>query len=208
VVGHPILRRVVACTGACNLFGSLMFAVEMPFMVRVLHVKPGLVGVILSAASVGGMLGGLTSARLARRIGSARIIWYSQLVFGIPTFLIPFASPGWGVALYVAGLFCYMFSAVVYNVAQVSYRQAITPPDLLGRMNASARFIVWGTMPVGAALGGLIGSAWGIRGALWIGVVGMYLAGFLVYFSPLRRMRDVPLTYQDNVSMAASDVAR
>lgn len=207
VVGHPILRKVVACTGACNLFGSLMFAVEMPFMVRVLHVKPGLVGVILSAASLGGMLGGLTAGRLARRIGSARIIWYSQLVFGIPTFLIPFAVPGWRVVLYVAGLFCYMFSAVVYNVAQVSYRQAITPPELLGRMNASVRFIVWGTMPLGAALGGLVGGVWGVRAALWIGVSGMYLAGFLVYFSPLRRMRDVPLTFQDSLSTSASGVA-
>ena len=207
VVGDPILRRVVACTGGCNLFGSLMFAVEMPFMVRVLHVKPGLVGLILSAASVGGMLGGLTSAWLSRRIGSARIIWYSQLVFGIPTFLIPFAAPGWGVVLYVVGLFCYMFSAVVYNVAQVSYRQAITPPELLGRMNASVRFIVWGTMPVGAALGGVLGGLWGVRAAVWIGVVGMYLAGFLVFFSPLRRMRDVPLTYQDGLSAAATDVA-
>ena len=205
VVKHPILRKVVACTGTGNFFGSMTVALEMPFLIRVLHVKPALVGVLLSLGALGGMVGGLLASPLAKRIGSARIIWFSQLVFTIPTFLIPLARPGWTVLFYAAGLFFFLVMAVVYNVAQVSYRQAITPPALLGRMNASVRFIVWGTMPLGAAVGGVLGTAIGIRGALWVSVIGGYCAGFFVFFSPLRHMRDVDIHEDYSPAGRASD---
>ena len=191
VVRQPILRKVVGCTGTSNLFNSMLLAVEIPFMVRVLHLKPGGVGLVLTIAAVGGMVGGVTAGPLAKRFGSARIIWLAPLVLGLPAFLAPLATPGWGVLFYPAGLAFFGMMAVVYNVAQVSYRQAITPHDLLGRMNASVRFIVWGTMPLGALLGGVVGTWLGLRPTLWIAVIGSYSAVAWVLFSPLRRMRDV-----------------
>ncbi|WP_194891071.1 MFS transporter [Catenulispora pinisilvae] len=191
VVGQPILRKVVGCTGTSNLFNSMLMAVEIPFMVRVLHLKPGGVGLVLTMAAVGGMVGGVTAGPLAKRFGSARIIWLAPLVLGLPAFLAPLATPGWGVLFYPAGLAFFGMMAVVYNVAQVSYRQAITPHDLLGRMNASVRFIVWGTMPLGALLGGAVGTWLGLRPTLWIAVIGSYSAVAWVFFSPLRHLRDV-----------------
>lgn len=193
VVRHPILRKVVACTGTSNLFSSVLAAVELIYLVRVLHVSPAYVGLLMSIASVGGILGGVLFAPLARRIGSARIIWVSILGFSATSFLVPFAEPGWRVALFSAGWFGYSIAVVLYNTAQLSYRQAICPPALLGRMNASVRWIVWGTMPIGGALGGLLGTEIGVRPTVWIAVVGSYLAGLFVFFSPLRHMRDVPL---------------
>jgi hypothetical protein len=80
----------------------------------------------------------------------------------------------------------------VYNVAQVSYRQAICPPRLLGRMNAAVRWVVWGTIPLGGVLGGVFGTLLGVRPTLWLGFAGCWVAGFWVFFSPLRRLRDVP----------------
>lgn len=191
VVMHPILRKVVACTGTSNLFNSMLLAVEIPFMVRVLHLEPSGVGLVLTLAAVGGMVGGLVARPLADRFGSARIIWLAPLVLGLPAFLAPLATPGWGTLFYSAGLAFFGMMAVVYNVAQVSYRQAITPHALLGRMNASVRFIVWGTMPLGALLGGLIGTWAGLRPTVWIAVIGSYTAVAWVFFSPLRHMRDV-----------------
>ena len=132
------------------------------------------------------------AGRLARRIGSARIIWFSILVFGLPQFLPALAEPGWLVALFPIGYATFFFSGVVYNVAQVSYRQAVTPPQLMGRMNAAVRWIVWGTLPLGGIIGGALGSTIGIRPTLWIGFVGSWAAGFWVYFSPLSKMRDIP----------------
>ena len=73
-----------------------------------------------------------------------------MLVLGFPQLLIPLAAPGWRIAAFAVGMAFFSFSAVVYNVAQVSYRQAICPPRLLGRMNAAIRWVVWGTIPLGA----------------------------------------------------------
>src|SRR5690349_12144199 len=190
VLRHPVLRKIVACTGTANLFGSMGIALEIVFLVRVLRVRPAGTGLLIAVASLGGVAGGLLAGRLGRRIGSARIIWYSMLVLGLPQLLIPLAAPGWRIAFFPAGMAFFSFSAVVYNVAQVSYRQAICPPRLLGRMNAAVRWVVWGTLPLGAALGGALGTLAGVRPTLWIAYVGSWAAGWWVFFSPLRRQRD------------------
>jgi MFS family permease len=192
VVRDPILRKIAACTGTANLFGGMTGALQILFLVRVLKVHPADTGLVLAVASLGGVAGGVLSGRLSGWIGSARIIWVAMLVMGLPTFLTPLAEPGWRVTLVVVGFAFFWFSAVVYNVAQVSYRQAICPPALLGRMNAAIRWIVWGTLPLGGLLGGAVGTAIGIRPTIWIGVTGGWLAGLLVFFSPLRNLRDVP----------------
>jgi hypothetical protein len=113
-------------------------------------------------------------------------------VFGAIPILMPLTEPGPRLVLFpiaVAGL---SFTVVLYNIAQLSYRQLICPPELLGRMNAAMRWIVWGTIPLGGLLGGVLGSLIGIRPALWVAVVGSWAAAFWVFFSPLRKMRDIP----------------
>jgi MFS family permease len=191
VLRHPILRKITACTGTANLFGSMGMALEIVFLVRVLRVRPADTGLLIAVASLGGVAGGLLAGRLSRRIGSARIVWYSMLVFGLPQLLIPLAAPGWRIAAFAVGMAAFSFSAVVYNVAQVSYRQAICPPRLLGRMNAAIRWVVWGTIPLGALLGGVLGTLAGVRATLWISYAGSWAAGWWVFFSPLRRQRDL-----------------
>jgi predicted MFS family arabinose efflux permease len=76
-------------------------------------------------------------------------------------------------------------------VAQVSYRQAICPPRLLGRMNAAIRWVVWGTIPLGALLGGALATLAGVRPTLWIAYGGSWAAGWWVFFSPLRHQRQL-----------------
>ena len=191
VLRHPILRKIAACTGTANLFGSMGMALEIVFLIRVLRVRPADTGLLIAVASLGGVAGGVFAGRLSRRIGSARIIWYSMLVLGFPQLLIPLAAPGWRIAAFPVGMAFFSFSAVVYNVAQVSYRQAICPPRLLGRMNAAVRWVVWGTIPLGALLGGALGTLVGVRATLWIAYAGSWAAGWWVFFSPLRRQRDL-----------------
>jgi MFS family permease len=192
VVKHKILRRIVACTGTGNLFGAMITALQMIFLIRVLHVRPAETGLIVAAAAVGGVVGGVFAGRLAKRIGEARIIWVSMLVFAAPQVVGAVAWRGWGTLLFALGLGIEYFAGVVYNVAQVSYRQAVTPPELMGRMNAAVRWIVWGTLPLGGVLGGLLGTVIGVRPTLWLAFIGSWAAGWFVFFSPLRRMRDFP----------------
>jgi MFS family permease len=190
VVKHPILRMILATAATANFASSISTAMSMIFLVRVLHVNPGYVGLIWSLAAVGSTIGGVLVRYLSERVGSARIIWLAPLVFGFPVLLQPLAQPGWGVVLYVVSYFFFSVYGIVFNVAAISYRQAVTPPELLGRVTASFRFIVWGMLPIGAAIGGVVGSEWGVRQSIWIGVIGIWLSGVWLVFSPLRKMRD------------------
>ena len=192
VFRHPVLRKIAACTATANLFGAMSGALGIVFLVRVVHVRPAETGLLFSVGSLGGILGGVLSGRLSRWIGSARIIWFSMLVFGVIPIAIPLTEPGPRLILFPVAYAGLTFTAVVYNIAQLSYRQLICPPELLGRMNAAIRWIVWGTLPLGGLLGGILGSAIGIRPTIWVGVVGAWTAAFWVLFSPLRTMRDIP----------------
>ena len=192
VLREPILRKIVACTGTSNFFGQASAAISVVFLVRTLHATAAVVGVTYALSSLGGVLGGLLSGRLARRFGSARIIWLAMIVPGPLYLLQPLAQPGWGITLYVIGGVAFSAMAITYNVGQVSYRQAICPPELLGRMNASVRWIVWGTIPFGALFGGGLGTWIGLRPTMWVCSLGLWSASLWVLFSPLRHMRDVP----------------
>jgi MFS family permease len=187
VFGHRTLRKVAACTGTANMFIAMTTAVQVIFLVRVLRVPPAYTGLVLAVSGAGGVAGGVLSGWLSRRIGPDRIIWFSILVFGAPAVLAAFAGPGRGVAWYSAGFGFLLFSAVAYDVAQLSWRQSVTPARLMGRMNAVVRWVVWGTMPLGALLGGALGTAIGVRPTLAIGLVGTWASGWWVFFSPLRR---------------------
>ncbi|WP_255500590.1 MFS transporter [Micromonospora sp. Llam0] len=192
VLGHKIIRKTVACSGTVNLFGSVAGAVQVIFLVRVLNVEPAYTGLIFALAALGGISGAVLSGRTTRWIGSARVMWFSLLVFGLPQILAALAQPGWWVALFPIGFGISYFAIVTYNIAVVTYRQVICPPRLLGRMTAAVRWITWGTIPIGGVIGGALGTVIGIRPTLWIACVGTWAAGFWMYFSPLRRSRDIP----------------
>lgn len=192
VFGHPVLRKIAACTGTANLFGSISGALEILFLVRVVHVRPADTGLLIGVGSLGGILGGILSGRLAKWIGTARIIWFSVGVFGAIPIVMPLTAPGPRLVLFPIAIAGLSFTVVLYNIAQLSYRQLICPPHLLGRMNAAMRWIVWGTIPLGGLLAGVLGSLLGIRATIWVGVIGSWAAAFWVYFSPLRKMRDIP----------------
>ncbi len=192
VLRHPILKKVVGCTATHNFFSNMWGGVEIVFLVRVLHASPRVVGLVFALGALGGLVGAAFANRLARAVGSARIIWASLLVLTPFAFAGPSAFPGYGVLLISVSGFALGMGSVVYNVAQVSYRQAVTAPRLLGRMNASTRFIVWGVMPLGALAGGGLGTAIGIRPTMYVAAAGMSLAVLWVINSPLFGLRDVP----------------
>ncbi|MGH3415541.1 MAG: MFS transporter [Actinocrinis sp.] len=192
VLRDPILRHIVGCTATSNFFGQAESAISIVFLVRTLHASAAVVGLVLGLGAVGGLLGGLIAKRLAARFGSARVIWLAMALPGPLYLLQPLAQPGWGVTLFVIGEIGYSAMAIVYNIGQISYRQAICPPELLGRMNASVRWIVWGTIPFGALFGGALGTWIGLRATMWVCSLGLWGACLWLVFSPLCRMRDVP----------------
>ncbi|ONI87192.1 hypothetical protein ALI22I_22315 [Saccharothrix sp. ALI-22-I] len=190
VFGHPLLRPTVLCTTSFNLANGIWVAVNLLFLLHDLALSPTAAAVLLGLGSAGGALVGLLTARLAR-IGQVRLIWLSMLVTQPAWVLIPLAEPDWRLSLFAVGTLITSMGVVVYNVAQVSLRQALCPDRLQGRMNASVRFLAWGAMPVGALAGGALAEWIGVRNTLWVASVGMILSVLWVVLSPLRSMRDV-----------------
>lgn len=193
VTGHPLLRVIALTTGLGNLCMAVLMATQTVHLVRVVGLEPGALGLVLSASAVGGLLGALCSARLAARWGQARLILWSVLLSGPFAVLWPLSGHGTlGAVLFATGSAGISFGAVVYNIAQVSFRQGLCPPRLLGRMNATLRFLMWGTLPLGALLGGALAQSFGPRTALACCAAGFLLVPLPLLFSPLRRMRDLP----------------
>jgi len=195
VVRQALLRRIVATTGLSNLFGNVGQAMLVYFAIRDLGLGEAGLGLTLSIGAVGGLTGALAAGTVIRMLGEGRSIALPILPSVAAAALVPLAA-GHGqpvaIAMLATSMAVFGFGTVIYNVAQVSFRQRLCPRMLLGRMNASVRFIVWGSIPVGAFLGALIGGHYGASPALWVSVAGQLVAVVPVLFSPLRRMRDLP----------------
>ncbi len=174
VFGNPYLRLIVGTTTVSNLFSTITFTLLPLFVLRTLGLGPELMGVIFAAGSVGGLLGAVATPHLARWIGEARTIPVSSIGFSLVALAIPAAAlaPGAAVAILIAQGFLGSFCVLVYNITQVTFRQRITPPRLLGRMNASIRFCVWGVMPLAALAAGILGEAIGVVPTMWVGALG------------------------------------
>ena len=197
VVHQPLLRRIVTCTSLGNFAGSISGALLVIYALRVLGLTAATLGLVFSAASVGGILGAVLANRIARWVGEGRSVALAALAwvpaFALTPLALPLSEAGVPAAVtLVAGGGLASFAIVVYNVTQVSFRQRLCPPALLGRMNASVRFIVFGMIPLGGLLGGFLGTHIGLVPTLWVAVGGAALAALPVVASPLIRMRDLP----------------
>jgi len=192
VLGHVHLRAIAACTATSNLFDSMLRAVFVVYAVRSLGLSAATIGLVFALGNVGYLLAALVSRSVNRRFELGPTIITSIAIWAPGAFLIVLAPRDAPVPFLVAGFFLEAFGSVVYNVAQVSYRQAITPDEMLGRMNATMRFVVWGTMPIGSLLGGVLGSELGLRPTIWIAAAGGVTSLLPVVFSPVRSLERIP----------------
>jgi MFS family permease len=209
VVRHRLLRAIVTCTGSSNLFHSAGQVALISLLARSdqLNLSAGVIGLIFTLGSVGGLLGALAASRFATWVGQGPAIWISAAAIAPGAFVLPFVHRDWTLGLLAVSMLVTSVGVVVYNITQVSFRQGLCPERLLGRMNATVRFLVWGTMPVGGLLGGVLGSWIGLRPTLLISAIGAVLAVLPVYLSPLRRMRELPQTYQETQPPLAEPAA-
>jgi MFS family permease len=192
VLGNPYLRGIAAATGTSNLFSNIANAVLIVYAVRVLGMDASQIGLVFGLGNLGALAGALSADRLRRRFGLGPTIVASMFLSGPGLLLIPLAPRTFPIPLLVASGLLVGFSNVVYNINQVSFRQAITPAAMQGRMNATMRFIVWGTIPVGSILGGAIATAISVPTAIWIGAIGSFLAVGPLVLTPVRTLTAMP----------------
>jgi predicted MFS family arabinose efflux permease len=186
VLAEPTLRMIALCAALSNLAVAAVVALQVLFLTRGLGLTTGAVGVVLAVGAVGGVIGAITACTVITHFGQERSLWLIPLITWPLALLTPLTQPGWPVALAAAGLVIRSYGFTVFNVANISYRQSICPDHLLGRMNATIRFLTWSTMPVGALLAGVLGETLGVHAALWIACAALALTPLPLLITPLR----------------------
>lgn len=192
VIRDPYLRVLMSFGAAANLALAGYQAILVVFLVRSVGLGSGAVGVVLAATSVGGVLGAMVSARIAKWVGTARGVIVCELVgtpFGL---LIPLTSKGFGLTFLVVGGTLVNAGVIAANVIQSSFRQAYVPDKIRGRVSTSGSFLNYGAVPLGALLAGTFGTAFGIRPTLWIMTALLALSGLILLLGPARHRRDYP----------------
>jgi MFS family permease len=194
VVANPVLRATAAATGLWNFFDGARMAVLVLFLTRTLSLEAGTVGAIFTVWAVGFLLGSFLPHRVARRLGLGRAILLG-IVLAVPSELMAAVAAGpplVAAGIVGAGFFLTGVTIPMYDINQFSLRQAITPLRLQGRVSATMRTLIRGSLPLGALVGGLLAEQIGLRGVMLFSVLGGPMAFLAIWFSPVRSLLRLP----------------
>ena len=210
VFGSRYLRSIAGCTGTINFFFSVMWAVFTLFAVRELGLTPAELGIVFGTGSIGALVGALAASPIAKRLGVGATIVSSIAISAGGLFFAPFVSGNTlgTVLLLILSQFILSFGIPVYDITQISLRQAITPLRVQGRVNASMRLLSRGAMPIGSLVGGTLGEVIGLRPTLLIAAAGGALAFLWVLLSPVRTLREQPQMIDDARTAEVSEDGR
>jgi MFS family permease len=192
IADSPIVRASLTGVAVVNFFNLMFEALFLLYAVSTLHVRPGLLGAVIGAAAVGGILGSVLCKRLTDRLGAGLVYVAGCLVFTVPLALVPLAAPG-PTALTLTMLFAACafsgFGVMVLDISIAAIFGVVIPDTMRSRVSGAFQSINYGTRPAGALLGGWLGTMLGLRPALWIAVAGGVLGSLLLVPSPLPRFR-------------------
>lgn len=191
VVRHPVMRTCMLAATAANFANGALMAIIPVFLVRDLRAAPVLVGLLIAADGVGSLIGAALAPWLTARLGSARALVVAAFGGAATALLMPAGHGAWGMVAFAVANVGFGAGVVVLSINARTHRQVASPPELLSRVIATVRFVSWGAIPFGALLGGVVASAAGPRGGLWMACLLTLLAPTVVWFSPVRRLRDL-----------------
>jgi MFS family permease len=163
VFGTDAMRAMAYCTAGVNLALAARASVLVIFLLQ-LGFGPAQIGIATAASGIGGVLAAIGSATAVVMHRVWWVLLYSQTV----AVLVPLATGEYALALVCAGMAASSYGATRYNIAQITYYQRSCPAELLGRVSASNRFLVWATLPAGGLLGGVLGSYLPVIAVLWL----------------------------------------
>jgi MFS family permease len=196
LLGHPLLRAIIVASVPITFFTSGFLALYVLYATRDLGLAPATIGLIFAAGGVGAISGAMLARRAADRFGVGPAIIGGWVLAAAGALLVPLAAGPTVVVVVILAL-SKAFEGVtdtVANIHQWSLRQVVTPDRLAGRVTAGHRFAVYGAGAAGALVGGALGTALGLRPALFVCAVGALLSPLLAVFSPLRQLREQPVS--------------
>jgi MFS family permease len=192
IMASPIVRASLTGVAVINFFNLMFNALFLLYAVRQLHVRPGVLGLVIGAGAAGGMLGSVLCKRLTARLGAGLVYVAGCLVFTAPLTLVPLAASVHGVAVLLmlfAAEFASGFGVMVLDISIGAIFAVVIPDTMRSRVAGAFQAINYGARPPGALLGGLLGSTFGLLPALWIAVAGGIVGALLLFPSPLPRFR-------------------
>jgi MFS family permease len=192
VLSQRYLWPITVCTATLNLFWNAVFAIYFVFLARELDLDAAVIGLVLALGNVGWLSGALLAGRVSSGLGIGWTLAASAFLFGPSAALIALAPESSPVPLLIAAQALGSFAGVLYNITSVTLRQSVTPDALQGRTVGAIRTVVWGVTPLGALLGGLLGSVFGLRPTFWIAAVGSAAAALPIVLSSARSVRGMP----------------
>ena len=204
IAHSPIIRSALGATATVNYFNFVFFALFMLYAVRSLGVQPFILGLVLSAGAVGGLVGSALTGRLSQRIGVGRAFALSCVLFPAPLLLVPAAS-GHGVTRLVL-LFLAEFGSglgvMILDISAGTIFAIVIPDTIRASVSGAYRTVNYGMRPLGALTGGALGSAIGLRPTLWLAAIGGIFCVVWVVFSPLlRAQKDLNTTAPEAVML-------
>jgi len=196
VLRDRLLRSIAGCLSTLYLFNSVLEAVFILYVTQELGIGAGLLGLIFAGGSVGFLVGAFLLGWVVRRFGWGPGIMVGLLLVGLSDLLVPLVrgSVVVAVAVLMTAQFLFGLGLVVFNAGQVSLRQAMTPDELQGRMNATMSFLAGVAVPLGGLLGGTLGETIGLRPTLFLAALGELLSVLWLLLSPMRSQREQPVS--------------
>jgi MFS family permease len=192
----PLMRPTLLSVATVNLFTFAASALFILYATTTLGVSPGALGLALGTGAVGAVIGAIFATRIGRRIGLGPAYALGLVVFPVSLLLIPLAGPDMSMTVILALLFGSEFGAGLgvmildINVGAIIY--ARTPDRIRARAGGAFRFVNYGVRPIGALLGGLLGSALGVREAILVTTIAAIGGVLFLIGSPVLRLRDLP----------------
>ena len=193
VLGHKHLRGNATAALLFNFFGAIANgAVMIAFGRRELQLPTELLGFILGAGVIGLLVGSIASRAIAERIGVGRSIIFGGALIPVMPLGLAFLNASMSLAFIVfaavGAQVISFFGAALFHTNQVTYRQLVTPKALLGRMNASMKWVMLVGMPLGAVVGAFIAEHYGLRAALFASAIGIIVAPVPLLLSGIARV--------------------
>jgi predicted MFS family arabinose efflux permease len=192
--GEPHIRATVFAASLGNFFSVITETVFLVYAVRVLHFSPSLIGLVLTAIGAGGLLGAACANMINRRFPLGRVYVTARLTGSLGALLLPLAAGPTGpvAAMCMTSFFIVQAALANMNVISASLRQALTTDGIRGRMNASARTLVLGSVSLGGLAAGAFGSTIGLHATLWLGAIGYSAPLIPILGSPIPHLRTLP----------------
>ena len=195
LVAHdPVLRGLVGGTMGLAAMWGIFGATWMLFVVQELKLDPAVIGVIAALGGFGSLLGALLAARATVRFGVGNVVIASMLFAAVGNLLIPLAPAG----LPLVAIACLLgqqligdTAVTVFDVTEISVRQARVADRQLGRVNATVRVAMVLAQLMATLLGGLLAELIGLRGAAFLAPIGALLGAWALYSSPVRSLRRI-----------------